>query len=354
MNTGFIDWTENSLNFYLFEKNGKQYKLINSSSFDIEGNPGPEILGSLPKEEIEKIHLSIPFNLLTIREQSFPFSDKDKINESLPYELEGVLLGSPGEYTIDHINISSENNLSNVMAVCIEKSKLNEIIETFSTAGLDPKIVTSLDLRISNGDIEELFNAHVSDTDIRSAAAEKEILGPSVNLRQEELAYTGDIVKLKKSFRLTAALILALLLIVGANTSLKLIHLNKEHAFLSNEMVNIYKRVFPEDRKIVDVKRQFNGNLNTLKKKNAALASISVLDILQEIASQKEISGINLHEFSADGKNVIIKGTANSFEDVESFKNALSQSFQNAKVTDSDSTVDKKINFTIIMQEKTA
>ncbi len=354
MNTGFIDWTENNLNFYLFEKSGSQYKLIDSQSFDIEGQPVPETLDGIPKEGIENIHISVPSNLLTIREQSFPFSDKAKINETLPYELEGVLLGSTGDYTIDHIDIDSEDNISNVLAVCIEKSKLNEIIDTFSAVGLDPKIVTSLDLRISKGNTEELFNAPVSDTTIRSEAAGKEILGPSVNLRQEELAYTGDLVKFKKSFRVTAALVLILLIIAGANTSMELFNLNKEHDFLSHEMVKIYQSVFPKDRKIVDVKRQFKGKLNVLKKNNAAFTSIPALNILRDIASKMETSGITLHEFSADGKNIIIKGTANSFEDVDSFKSSLSQSFLKAKVTDSDASADKKINFSITMQEKSA
>jgi len=135
---------------------------------------------------------------------------------------------------------------------------------------------------------------------------------------------------------------------------MKLISLNKEHRSLSTEMQKIYSSVFPEEKKIVDAKRQFAGKINALKKKNAVLSGIPALDILYDIASGKNIKGITLHEFTAEGKNIIIKGTAGSFEDVESLKNALSNAFRNAKVTDSGATADKKIGFTIIMQEKTA
>jgi hypothetical protein len=48
----------------------------------------------------------------------------------------------------------------------------------------------------------------------------------------------------------------------------------------------------------------------------------------------------------------VVKGSAISFEEVESFKTALSSSFENAKVSDSSASADKKINFTIIMKEK--
>ena len=353
MNTGFIDWTEDNLNLYIFEKDGSDYKLAESLSFDIKDGLKPEYLDPLIKADVKNIHLSVPFNALTIRELSFPFSGKNKINETIPYELEGVLLGSTSDYVIDHIETGQTESGSRVLAVCLEKTRLHEIIDTFSPMGLDPKTVTSIDLRLSGGDIEKLF-CITSDTAARAEAASEEIRDPSINLRQDELAYTGDIERFNKSLRFTAILVLILLAVIGAGTSMKLISLNNEHKFLSTEMQKIYRKVFPEDKKIVDVKRQFTGKINALKKKKTVLTGIPALDILYDIASGKDIKGITLHEFTADGKNIIIKGTAGSFEDVESLKNTLSTVFRNAKVTDSGATADKKIGFTIIMQEKTA
>ena len=80
---------------------------------------------------------------------------------------------------------------------------------------------------------------------------------------------------------------------------------------------------------------------------------LPVLDILHTVAQQKE-SGIILNEFSADSNNIIIKGNAGSFEDVDSLKNKLLPVFKGVKVIDSDTGLDKKIEFTIIMQEKDA
>jgi len=353
MTTGFIDWTENNLNLYIFEKDGSGYKLAESLSFDIKDGLNPEYLAPLIRTEIKNICLSVPFNILTVRELAFPFSGKNKISETIPYELEGVLLGDTSDYVIDHIETGQTESGSTVLAVCLEKTRLHEIIDTFSPLGFDPRTITSVDLRLSGGDIEKLFSA-APDTASRAEAAAEEIRDPSINLRQEELAYTGDIERLNKSLRFTALLILILLAVIGTGTSMKLISLNKEHRSLSTEMQKIYSSVFPEEKKIVDAKRQFAGKINALKKKNAVLSGIPALDILYDIASGKNIKGITLHEFTAEGKNIIIKGTAGSFEDVESLKNALSNAFRNAKVTDSGATADKKIGFTIIMQEKTA
>ncbi|MEW6602230.1 MAG: PilN domain-containing protein, partial [Nitrospirota bacterium] len=94
-------------------------------------------------------------------------------------------------------------------------------------------------------------------------------------------------------------------------------------------------------------------NMNLLIKKKTALGGVQVLDIMKNIAEQNNRK-VTLNEFSADGKNIIIKGTADSFEDVEALKNNIASLYREVRVTDSGATADKKINFTIIMQEKTA
>lgn len=352
MKTGFIDWTEHNINLYVFERQAGQYKFINSSSFPVNGELDTGILKSLPASGCD-IFLSIPLKLLTLREQTFPFSDKNKIRDTIPFELEGILLGSISNYSIDHMNIEALDFGSKVLAVCMEKTELKKIIDMFSSADLEPKVVTSLNLRLSGGNSEKLFEDAVSDIESRVEAAKQELQNPSINLRQQELTYMGDIVKFIKNIRLTAALILILVIILGANSAFRLITLKNEHKQLTNGIQTIYHQVFPQDKKIIDAGRQFKGNMNMLVNKKAALGGIQVLDILQEIAVQNN-SNVQLHEFSADGKNIVMKGSAQSFEDVEALKNNIALFFKDVKVTDSETTANRKVNFTIIMQEKTA
>ena len=157
MKTGFIDWTGSGLDLYIFEKKGSGYTLTEKESIPLDGEPDPSNLAPLVKAGIQNIHLSIPLDLLTLREQDFPFDDSDKISDTIAFELEGVLLGSTDDYSIDHIVIESGSFGSKVLAVCLEKNRLREIIEVFSAAGLDPKVITSLDIIISEGKIEELL-----------------------------------------------------------------------------------------------------------------------------------------------------------------------------------------------------
>ncbi len=78
-----------------------------------------------------------------------------------------------------------------------------------------------------------------------------------------------------------------------------------------------------------------------------------MLDTLREIALQKN-SMIILHELNADGKNIIIKGAAKSFEEVESLKDTLTSGFRGVKVIESGTSADNKIIFTILMQDGTS
>jgi type II secretory pathway component PulL len=351
MKIGFIDWTEKELNLYVFEKNGEILEHVDSHSVQIENDLNQLLITSLLKDNIENIYLSIPLNLLTLREKSFPFSDRDKIRDTIAFELEGMLLGNISDYSVEHVIIESSDTGSKVMAVCLEKTRLLEIIDTFSSAGIDPKIVTSIDLWLYGGKAEYILEKPISDKTLRIEAAKQELTSPSINLRQDELAYTGDIEKFKKNLRSSTILILIFLIILSANSLFGLASAKNKNVSLTKQINTIYRNVFPEDKKIVNLERQFRGHLNRLKSKKASLGGIPVLDILRRVA---ENSGkdVTLNEFNADGKNIVLKGTAKSFEDVESVKNMLSSAFESVRVTKSSADTDKKIGFTIVMKEK--
>jgi type II secretory pathway component PulL len=350
MKIGFLDWTDNSLTLYLFKKGAGTYDLVDSLSSPLEGELTYSDISALVKDNIDTSYLSLPLNSLTLREETFPFSDKTKIKDTISYELEGMLIGNTSDYSIDHIITESTDTGSKVLAVCIENKKLQDIINLFSYAGLEPKIITSVDLRLMGGNSVKLLEDPVLDPDIRASAAKEEIADPYINLRQNELAYTGDIDRLKGSIRFTACLVLILLILFGTMSFLNMYAAKKDNELLVKKTEAIYRSIFPKDRKIVDIGRQFKGQMNILKKKKNALAGIPVLDIMRSISMNKN-NRVQLYELNADGKNIVIKGIASSFEDVESFKDALANIFDNVKVSDSSAASDKKIDCTMLLKE---
>jgi type II secretory pathway component PulL len=347
MRTGFIDWTEKQIDLYVFE----QQEHVDTITVPAGDELSLSSLTAFLKAGLDQIYLSVPLLFLTLRELTFPFSDKVKIKDTLSYELEGLLLGSVSGYAIDHIVTETYDGGCRVLAVCIDKTQLRKIINSFFSAGLEPKVITSIDIQLSGGDIGKLVEGAGPDREARVGAAEREVMDPTINLRQDELAYTGDIERMQKVLRVTASLLLALVLMLGAHAAFEFVVQKRVNNALNNELLTIYRNAFPEDKKIVDPVKQFQGNLSVLREKKSLLGGMPVLDILYNVATLKN-RNTTLNEFSADGKNLIMKGTASSFEEVDSLKNALSASFDGVKVVNSDAAADKRINFTLLMQER--
>ena len=133
---------------------------------------------------------------------------------------------------------------------------------------------------------------------------------------------------------------------------MKFIASKKENTLLTKEINTLYHNAFPGNTKIVDAVRQFKGNMNTLIEKKTILGGKPVADILLNISNLKK-KNITLSEISTDEQKIIMKGTAQSFENVDEFKNALSSTFTDVKVLDSKASLDNKVVFSIIMREKT-
>jgi len=347
MRTGFIDWTEEQIDLYIFEQQEHVDTVTAPAGDDLSLSSLTPFLNA----GVDQVYLSVPLSVLTLRELTFPFSDRIKIKDTLSYELEGLVLGSVSDYAIDHIVTEPFDGGCKVIAVCIEKTRLRKIISSFLSAGLEPKVITSIDMQLSGGDTGKLVEGPSPDRETRIEAASREIPESSLNLRQGELAYRGDIERMQKVLRVTASLLLALALILGVRATLEFTVQKRMNSTLTGELQTIYRSAFPEDKKIVDPAKQFYGNLALLREKKSSLGGVPVLDILNNIAALKS-RNTTLNEFSADGKNLIMKGTASSFEEVDSLKNALSQSFDGVKVVSSDAAADKSINFTLLMQER--
>jgi type II secretory pathway component PulL len=353
MKTCFLDWTEDELHVYLFEKKRGKYILSDTATVPMEGEFSVETLPAAIPSSYDNVFLSIPGTQLSIREISFPFHDKSKIKNTISYELEGLLLGNASDYCIDHIIIESSEDESRVLALCMEKARLGELISSLSSAGLDPRVITSLDIRMTEGKSDRILSHMENDAGTREQAAREEVVKPTFNLRQDELSYVRDIERFRKVVHLSLALLLVLLMFIGSNMHLRYISLKEEHSILKKEMSALFQKAFPEERKIVDPLRQFRGNMNRLIEKKAVLAGVSVLNILRTL-SEVERGKITLREFNADDKIIIVKGSAPSFEEVESYSNILSSFFDDVRITDSKASADRDVTFSIAMKEKQA
>src|SRR4030042_512323 len=216
----FIDIKEGELNAYIFEvkqgryeiKDSKRCPLSDSYNFSIDGM----------SEDIQNAYLSLPLSSLNFRVIDLPFSDKDKIREVLPFELDGMILGGSDKVVFDAIVIGTSGDKYQVLAV-------------------------------------------------------EEIKKPTINLRRDEFSYTRDIEKTKKSLKLTAVLMILLALVLSADLVLKIVSTRQEIASLKNDMRKTYQGIFPGEKNIQNELYQLKSHMKEFNSKEAFFVAVTQL-----------------------------------------------------------------------------
>jgi len=339
---------EDHLYLYTVEKAKDDYHHVDTTRISLHDKTLKDALSNLQIKRTNNIYLSLPLSLLSLRELKFPFSERKKIDETIRFEIEGKLLGNVTDYIIDHTITGISGDDCTVLAVCIEKKRLKEIIDTFSDAGIEPEVITSLDLHQIDSFLQ---SKPVIEEERRIEIVLNEIRKPTINLRKEEFQYSGDVEGLKKTFRLALIFLTVLFFIYGTDNLAVYKRVSEKNGLLMKEIKEIYLETFPEEKKVIDPLRQFKGKANQLIKKKEIFGSTSSLDILMEVT--KLINrAVRLNELKYEDNTIIIKGDAKRFEDVEIIKNRLSSQYDDVRVINSTSSADGKINFTITMKER--
>jgi len=351
-----IDMRDGHIDLYVAERLGEGFRVIDATSFPVDKGSIGQALKDLSGRCGVQVYLSLPLTMLSLRELDFPFSDRKKIEETIRYEIDDLLLGSAEDYIIDHLITQSSGGRCRVLAVCIERERLGEIIKTFSSIGLEPRVITSLDVRLiydgGTGPVVDINRIHRVDREERIETVIKELQRPSINLRRDEFKYTGNIEDMMKKLRLTAILIIIIFLIFSTGNLKALMRVKHENRILSRETIEIYRKAFPDDSRVIDPLRQFKGRVNQMMKKREVFGSRPAIDILKDIS--KIIGGskeIRLREFRSGQEGILIKGTASTFEDVEDLRNSLSSQYEDVRVLESSLSPDNRVDFTIMMKE---
>lgn len=98
------------------------------------------LLASIGKRQTGQIFLGLPGTQLSIRVLSLPFSDRKRIDEVLPFEVEEeVFLKKRGDVIIEAVPLGDKR----VLAVAVEKGLLRGYLDTFGKYGLEPRWIGS-------------------------------------------------------------------------------------------------------------------------------------------------------------------------------------------------------------------
>ncbi|MBE0427178.1 MAG: hypothetical protein IBX72_11120 [Nitrospirae bacterium] len=347
----FIDIKEGELITYFFEINQGRYDLKDTRRYPLSGKNDYRL--DTINENIETAYVSLPLSVLNFRVIELPFSNKDRIREVLPFELDGIILGGSDKIVFDDIIIGSSNNKYQVLAVYVEKAFIREILEKLKTYNIDPSIITSLELKsvLKDFNIEKLLSPIELQDDDRIALAAEEIKKPAINLRKDEFAYTRDIEKTQKTLKVTAVLIILLVFVLSADLLLKIYSARNEIAFIKNEIRRTYKEVFPEEKNIINELHQFKSHMKVLKEKEASFVGANPLNLLLKL-SQIDRQDVVFNELVIERGILTMKGEASSLGNIQQVKNKLEQFFADVNISDSKASVHGKLLFTVTAREK--
>ncbi|MGD0885303.1 MAG: GspL/Epsl periplasmic domain-containing protein [Thermodesulfovibrionales bacterium] len=353
---GFLDietWGGNkAFAVHLFGNRAGRFEYEKTIEYSSTGSSGDEF------DTIGEFYLSLPLNLLNFRIMRFPFSDKQKLKDIIPFELDGLILGGSESIVFDSIALGESDGNFDVLVACIEKNTLGDILTNLASIGIDPQVVTSLELQSvlakGNGDVaSSLMDPSSLGSGERIEAAKKELVAHTLNLRTGPFAYTKDAEKLKKGIKLTAILFLLLALVINGDLALRLITAQKETSSVRKEMRNIYAGLFPGEKKITDEIYQLKSHMKELKERGEVITGLDPLQFMLEL-SRRTVPGVKFDEINLDREIVTTKGEAVAMDNVEKAKAMLSEFMTDATVSDIKTSVEGKIRFTVVAKVRSS
>ncbi|MBW1635667.1 MAG: hypothetical protein JRJ68_05260, partial [Deltaproteobacteria bacterium] len=85
--------------------------------------------------------LSLGCEFFSFRNLSLPFSDRKKIAQILPFELENISAAEADTFLVDFQLSTTDQEETGVVAAAIEKELLVSFFSTFNNMGIDPDII---------------------------------------------------------------------------------------------------------------------------------------------------------------------------------------------------------------------
>ena len=176
------------------------------------------------------------------------------------------------------------------------------------------------------------------------AVARASHAGKLPDFRQGELAWTAGDARLRKKLLLTGILAATVILLLFVNKGLQYSAASADISSLNKSIAAIYRDVFPTRAKAVDEISEIKGEIRKLA---GVESSSGYLDILKKLAEAKGTSINGLYEAELEGRNLRIKGDAQSAQAVNTFKAALTPLLATAELGEVKSRPDGTVGFTL-------
>ncbi len=356
---GFIDIQASDVNepvsvsempasVYIYKKDG-------SSGYEYEGTVQQIESSSqgqaVALEGIDDFYLSIPLTALDFRVITLPFSDKEKIEKVVPFELDNLIIGSPDSIVFDTTVIRTTENAHDVLVAYVKREFLSSIIERFATLDMDPRVITSIELEkiLRSGSQDILGSLTGNDMprpDERITIAGDALTASAINLRKGDFLYRKDEEKFWSRLKLTAIIFLLLTVVLNALFLFNIFAARKQASETEREIRTFYQGLFPDERKITDELYQMKSHMREVHDAGEKLLGVDPLEVLRELSLN--ISQVTFDEISLDRDLITMNGTAGSMDDISRMKEDLSRILADVSVSDITMTENGETIFTVV------
>ena len=117
---------------------------------DLQGLPLEQVQANLVKQALENLHLegsriiwTLPQSEGAFRIIDFPFKERKKINQTLPFQLEDLTPYDPNEDIVyDYKIFPLDKSRSRVCCLYSPKGEIRTTLENLNNSGLDPQVLT--------------------------------------------------------------------------------------------------------------------------------------------------------------------------------------------------------------------
>ncbi len=347
----FLDIREGEVRRYTIEVKGnrcavKERRVFPSSDLS-------DIPAGVAQEGVETVYVSIPLSAFNFRILELPFSDKERIRQVLPFELDGMILGGVASVIFDAVVMGKTDGGYQILAAYVEKDRLRELLDRLTSVGVDPMCITSLEVRhaLRGFSPSKLVPPLPMTDEEREASAVAEVKEPTMNVRRDEFAFTRGREKMRRSLRVTALLISLLVLVVGVDVAFRIVTARQEIASLRQEIRKAYLDLFPGDKTIVNEVHQTKAQLKELRGREEIYVGVKPLDVLTTLARIGR-DGVKFYEVSVERGKVVLRGEADSLSSVQQTQGKLSEHFEGVSIAASETSVQGTTAFTITARER--
>lgn len=285
-----------------------------------------ELLGALEKGR--DIRLYAGLKAFSMRKTVLPDFDRNKMQEVLPFEMEGLFLSPSSALIFDFYPLRAVEKGTECLVFALKRETAEHYAAPFVKAGLNLVSLSPLwDDRLSEFFPDEgaFYRAALN-------------LAPAYLTGEKNKRKTMDV------YRTVSLYAIAVLLVFLTGLSVRYFLTQKKEARISKEISAAYASLFPEQKMPPDLYYGIQSKLAELKQNYRVLKGTEVLGILKLI-SESSPDGIRLKELNMDGSRATLKGEGSEYAAVDQFRNNLGKGLKNVQLLETKSMQDGRAVF---------